>query len=351
MKTTTTARTLRSTILGFGLALAGLAGCAVSASEDELAHALDDVEATEQGILGPNTIRIDTKNWSGHHDSDAANNGSPQCNQGTDVDHYHNTDPGTDGCHIGWTEPGEWLSYNFQVPTSGNYDIAARLGSALSGKKVRVSLYVSGQQNPAAVRTFSAPNQGWAVFEDATLWNQPLAGGVTHLLLVEHLTGGLDFNGFNINPASTRTRIEAESFFVAPDNTPTVNSGNNVACPSSIGVDLEPTSDPEGGNCNVGWGEAGEFLAWYVTAPVTGNYKVIARVASAVTGQFHVQDGFGNSSGTRTVSSGGWQEFQDITLWESKSFSGPGPNKPGTLALYITQSGVNVNYIELIRLP
>ncbi len=73
-------------------------------------------------------------------------------------------------------------------------------------------------------------------------------------------------------------RIEAENYDAANELTPAANSGG--ACDRGDGVDMENTTDPAGGGCNIGWTDAGEWVEWRVAAPTGGSYDVIARAAS-----------------------------------------------------------------------
>jgi hypothetical protein len=297
--------------------------------------------------LAPGGVRIDAGAYYNHYDSDPQNNGaqgSPACNRGTDVDYWQNTVPGTDGCHIGWTMPGEFLEYQFQVSAAGYYDISAMLGSAFDSKKVRVEFFNFQLKGPAADRTLLAERKGWGVFSPAMIRRVWIPANQNVILRLTHLTGELDFNGFNVEPSVETTRVQAENFFTASDNTPE-NSGNSSACPSVLGVDEEITYDVESPGCDVGWGEAGEYLAYYVQPPKSGYYRVVARVASAVGGKFKL-----NGSGEKWVYTGGWQDWQDVTVYDSVFVNGPGPWRPSAWTFNITQSGVNLNYFELIPL-
>ena len=123
------------------------------------------------------------------------------------------------------------------------------------------------------------------------------------------------------------------------------NSGNNAACTRNDNVDIEATSDPKGGACDVGWGDAGEWLSYSFTPPAAGNYKVIARAASGATGSFNVTLDATTSSNL-SVSSGGWQTWVDVTVLSSIYLS----QSQHTLRYNITGSGMNLNYFELVRI-
>lgn len=338
-------------ILAAGI-LTLLAGCSVGTAEE-----LDQKESQ----LAIGVTYVSPGAYTLHTDSDPQNNGasgSPQCDRGTDVDYWHNAEPGTDGCHVGWTQPGEVMRYSLGVvPEAGEYDVVLRLGSAYVGKKVRARvIYLADKGMPTVVQAdLTAQTGGWGVFGDAVLANGLyLSPGIPYALEVEHLTGELDFNGFELRPTVETERFEAENYFVYGDNT-FEDSGNSPECTRYNSVDLEVTSDPKGGECNVGWGEAGEWLSWYIYPSQSGDYKVVARAASYVGGKFYVDGVYDGATGQptsspeMTVSTGGWQNWTDVTLFESVRLIN-GPSKPHPWTLHITQSGVNLNYIELIPL-
>lgn len=158
---------------------------------------------------------------------DPTNNGasgSPQCDRGTDVDFWHNSEPGTDGCHIGWTEPSEVLSYPLGslIDEAGHYDIVLRLGSAFSGKQVRARVVYTGDKGTPTVAEadVTAQAQGWGVFDDGlAISDLSLQAHGAYILEIEHLTGGLDFNGFELHPSIESTIVEAEDYFTYSDNT------------------------------------------------------------------------------------------------------------------------------------
>jgi hypothetical protein len=346
------ARAVSASIVSFAIALSA---CAAE-SESEL-------DAIQQAaVVADGVVYVSPGDYYFHSDSDAQNNGasgSPECDRGTDVDYWHNQEPHTDGCHVGWTQPGEIMRYALGpiVPAAGNYDIVIRLGSAFAGRKLRARLiYMADKSTPTVAQVdLTAEQHGWGVFSDGLLLSaQDFAPGAPYAVEVEHLTGELDFNGFELRPRLPSTRIEAESYFVFSDNT-AGDSGNSSTCTRHDNVDLEPTSDARGGRCNVGWGEAGEWLAWYVGVPQSGDYRVVARVASWIGGRFYLDGVYDATLGTivrspeLSVQTGDWQRWQDVIVFPSVRLIS-GPNRPPVWTFHITQSGVNLNYLELVPL-
>jgi endonuclease/exonuclease/phosphatase family metal-dependent hydrolase len=77
-------------------------------------------------------------------------------------------------------------------------------------------------------------------------------------------------------------------------------------------VDVESTSL---GGYAVGWIGAGEWLKYTVNVVASGNYNVVARVASAGSGgTFHIEfNGADKTGSLRVPNTGGWGSYQDIT--------------------------------------
>ena len=90
--------------------------------------------------------------------------------------------------------------------------------------------------------------------------------------------------------------------------------GNEGAQYRSTDVDIEPSSDTNGGY-NIGWAFAGEWLVYSVNVAAAGTYTLEARVASnGVGGTFHVEANGANVTGTMSVpNTGGWQVWQTVT--------------------------------------
>ncbi|MEO0513828.1 MAG: kelch repeat-containing protein [Planctomycetota bacterium] len=114
------------------------------------------------------------------------------------------------------------------------------------------------------------------------------------------------------------SRIELEDYDLGGagvafnDTTPT-NLGN--ADPRGDAVDLETTADVEG-NLNVGFVEAGEWLEYTVSVPVTGDYSAEIRVAALGTGGvFHLElDGVDVSGPIAVPDTGDFQTWQTVLV-------------------------------------
>ncbi|HVY28998.1 MAG TPA: carbohydrate-binding domain-containing protein [Polyangiaceae bacterium] len=336
-----------------------LAGCSVEAgdSEEELGSSHAALITKGIGVINPDSFY-----W---HSTDASPSnegatGAPGCaasHVGTDVDYWFNSEPLTNGCHIGWNMPGESYAYGLGVDAvpappagqnSAKMDVVLRVGSMYSGRRITVRMRYMGDKSTPIVRTttVTAPNVGqWGKFADVYAFKYlDMYPGMPYNLEVVMVDGEMDFNGFEIRPAY---RVEAENALGWSDTTPT-DQGNSPACTRNNSIDIEPTSDPAGGTCDVGWTVAGEWLGGYAFPPVPGDYRVIARSASAITGKFKMSL-LGQTSAEKSVATGGWQNWTDVTVFDSITIPGGGA-KP-TWNVSFTADGANLNYLEfqLIR--
>lgn len=110
------------------------------------------------------------------------------------------------------------------------------------------------------------------------------------------------------------------------------------------GVDIEPCSDPTNAiGFNVGFLDAGEWLQYEVDVTSAGVYDLHLRVASDGSGgQFHFsRDGTDVSRSVSVVNTGGWQNWQTLTVPEVILDTGI-----QKLRFHIDQGGFNVGSFE-----
>lgn len=124
-----------------------------------------------------------------------------------------------------------------------------------------------------------------------------------------------------------------------------LTSGNNGWSYRTDDVDIEPTTDA-GGGYNVGWIDAGEWLAYDVSVNQTGLYTLTLRMASAVEGiktaaitvdgvvvaEFNLQE------------AQGWQGWKDVTVQNVSLTQGR-----RALRIEMRTGGFNVNYLEAVK--
>jgi beta-glucanase (GH16 family) len=112
---------------------------------------------------------------------------------------------------------------------------------------------------------------------------------------------------------------------------------------SMAGVQLENTTDAGGGQ-NVGWIDAGDWMAYNVNIPSAGTYRVIYRVASPNAGKTLrlEKDAGATQLGTVTVpNSGGWQN------WTTVAHNVTLPAGAYTIGLATATGGFNINYFTI----
>ncbi len=143
-------------------------------------------------------------------------------------------------------------------------------------------------------------------------------------------------------------RIEAEAFAPGGEGSGYHDTNaNNLgkAYRAAEGVDIEACRDV-GGGFNVGWIEAGEWLAYDITVDQAGPYDVTLRVASAQSDarSMHLElDGQRLAGGSATLTGGaGWQTWTNVATGRIQL-----PAGVHELKLFFDSGKLNVNYIDL----
>ena len=145
-------------------------------------------------------------------------------------------------------------------------------------------------------------------------------------------------------------RIEAEGYKsgdegVGYHDTTRGNAGGDYRYED---VDIESAGDKEG-NYNVGWIEAGEWLAFDVNVKQTGKYDITARVASEIKGtkSLHVEvDGVDVTDPMKFTDSSGWQSWLSATAAGAKLPTG---NRELRIVMDTAALNVNCTDVTLIR--
>jgi hypothetical protein len=131
----------------------------------------------------------------GYHDGSVANTGGSY--RTDDVDIENCSDVGA-GFNVGWTDPGEWLIYEVDVPKSGVFCVTARVASGLPGEKC-LSLSVDGKD--ISGRVSGDFHTGWQGWEDLVLIPRLRLKAGKHRLRIDFLTAGINLNYLEIiNP-------------------------------------------------------------------------------------------------------------------------------------------------------
>lgn len=141
--------------------------------------------------------------------------------------------------------------------------------------------------------------------------------------------------------ASQAVVFQAEDYNYYYDST----TGNAGGAYRNDNVDIEKTSDSTGGNFNVGWIDADEWLTYTnLVIPQTGTYTINLRVASLNGGRVAVDLNAGTIYlGSSNISAtGGWQN------WKTLSFNATINAGTYELGIYAETGGWNLNWIEIV---
>ncbi|MHA7056918.1 family 16 glycosylhydrolase [Aquimarina sp. M1] len=123
-----------------------------------------------------------------------------------------------------------------------------------------------------------------------------------------------------------------------------LTSGNTGGAYRQDNVDIENTGDALGGAYNVGWIDAGEWLAYSINATNSNNnYDIDFRVASPNgNGRFHLElDGVTITEVISVPNTGSWQQYETVSVTGVSISSGN-----HELRLVFDASGLNLNYAE-----
>ncbi len=161
--------------------------------------------------------RIEAEDFHDFYDLSSGNNGVAGCGA-TDVDIEYTGD--VDGvCNVGWTQSGEWLSYNLHADLAGDYEVHLRVASAYRDRHIQIDLN-GGQQGQVVV-----PGTGWQSYYDVTLpLTLPLGSSV---LTVSFPDGSVNLNYFVVEgPAIIDS--DADGVEDAEDQCPATEEGSSV---------------------------------------------------------------------------------------------------------------------------
>jgi len=141
--------------------------------------------------------------------------------------------------------------------------------------------------------------------------------------------------GWNDRTSSIRVAVSSSSFST------TIQAENWIAM---SGVQTETTQDPTGGNLNVGWIDAGDWMAYNVTIPAAGTYRVIYRVASPNSSRTLrlEKDAGATQLGSVTIpNTGSWQS------WTNVAHNVTLPAGTYSIGIATSTGGFNINYFTI----
>ena len=136
---------------------------------------------------------IEAEDYDRYRDTSRGNQGSASCSS-TDVDAEPTSDPTGGRCNVGWTAPGEWLEYDFELPKAEEYSLTTRLASATLANYMHVELDGVDVTGP-----LQGPGAGWQAFHDATVPGVLLGAGA-HVMRLVFETGNVNVNYLSFAP-------------------------------------------------------------------------------------------------------------------------------------------------------
>ena len=243
-------------------------------------------------------------------------------------------------CNIGWTQPGEWVSYDFTISELDDYLVWVRVASNSPGQQIRVEVIPTldaategggGCQKPFS-RVLDVPSHGWQEFVDVKI-SIPDLEYSNYRLAVHFETGrvnlcsvGIDhsfgvdemldlpqlFNALEYSKAIDSDHIHEGD--CAPKMTMRMDDSRGVVDSRWIANDQECLAS--GGPCYVGFTVPGEILRYDFTTTDNDDTAVAVniriRVASRSKRAIMVEvDGnrlYAESPGL------GWSTFQDVVF-------------------------------------
>lgn len=307
-----------------------------------------------------------------------------------------NTSDTGGGQNVGFVDAGDWLDFQVDVPTAGDYQLEYRVAADGSGSRsfdvitnagtLNQSFNTTGGwQNWATVTATinlnagnqtirllfqdSGINMNWIRFSTNSLSsivvtpaNTTLEVGASQQLVatgfgtnggemsINPSWSGADANGLFTATTSGTFTITASDQGVSGSATITVNELlQGFAIPGLIeaedytamnGIQTENTSDT-GGGLNIGYVNSGDWVDYAVNVATSGTYNVSVRVAANGNAQKNIELQANNTtSNINFLGTGGWQNWSTISTTIDLSAGAQ------VLRLYFASNGINVNWIE-----
>ncbi|VUD40229.1 Endoglucanase C307 [Thalassocella blandensis] len=163
--------------------------------------------------------------------------------------------------------------------------------------------------------------------------------------VIEVVNGSVD-PGANVQQWDNNNQVTSHWELVPVSGNPTFNLHQEAeSFSNSSAVTTEATSDPQGGNQNVGWIDAGDWMAYYgINFPYSGNYRFEFRVASPNSGRQISLDLNGGSiqlGTTEVPNTGGWQNWATASMTvyiEAGTYD---------LGIFAPDGGWNINWFSI----
>ncbi|HEV8378952.1 MAG TPA: carbohydrate-binding protein [Tepidisphaeraceae bacterium] len=240
-----------------------------------------------------------------YHDTTSTNDGKVGRSSGVDL----GTTDGGAGQYVGWTHSGEWLEYTVNIPTTGTYDLSARVASYSQGGSFHIEIDGANKSG-----TFTVPaTGGWNTWTTLTKKGISLPSG-QHVLRVamdsqgaNSVIGNLNwikFTSSSTTTTSTSLKVQAESATALGGITRTLsnlsyvdagdwaqykglNLGSGV---TRFTVNIAVSDVNAGRQIQIRQGSTTGKILGTLTVASTGGYGVFKEQSIAITGISGIQD-------------------------------------------------------------
>lgn len=234
------------------------------------------------------------------------------------------------GQDVGWIEDGDWMDYNVNVSTAGNYTVNFRVATTDAGQQLQLKT-----SDGSVLATVNIPQTGgFQTWRTVSVMVSLKAG--TQTLRILSVQNGW----WNINWAE----FVAISATLVSGYTPIPGKIEAENYSSMYGVIPEPTQDVNGG-LNVGYIELNDWLDYNVNVASTGIYTVNFRVATPFAGeQLQLKSSDGSILTTVNIPQTG--SFQ---TWKTVSANISLKAGTQTIRVYSSKDGWwNINWLEFV---
>lgn len=237
------------------------------------------------------------------------------------------------GYNVGEIYDGEYLAYDFNLATPGEYEVILKVASGSDTAKA-VDITINGQTYTSQAFNHTG---GWHDYREISLSGFNLAAGIQRLEFNARGSGGFNLDAIEIQPvASNNIRLEAEDYVGYRDLT----IGNSFGNYRDDHVDIIEN----GSGYAVTDTKWGEFLQYDFNLATSGLYDITLNVASGsdskgvgsftIDGKTYTTSLFG--------STGSWKNYQDIVVHRVPIEAGM-----NSLQLDFTGKSFNLDYINI----
>lgn len=148
-----------------------------------------------------------------------------------------------------------------------------------------------------------------------------------------------------LNLTNQLKAIPASALPAGPNFTVPACSFSGIS--GNIATIVEPSLDPAGSPCDVGWTVANERVIYTFYVPAAGNYQIITRTASGIgatdtPGGFHFEVNGQKLFSFNAPITGGWQ------TWQAVSSSTPIPLPAGIVSFTVVIDHAGSNFEQMV---